>query len=775
MRVVWLVLFSFIFISPIQAAEDVRLQLLWKHQFQFAGYYMAVEKGFYEDEGITVDLREFQQGQDPANMVLDGETDFAVGRSSLLIKKSNKSDLVALFAAFQQSPLMLLTTHASGIDDPAKLRDHRVMITDDAKYVGELLAMLLQSGVTGADFEQQMHSYDIQDLIDGHTDAMASYVSNEPYALQEQGIPYHVLHPKDYGFDMYSDILFTSKDFVQKNPDLTERFYRASLRGWLYAFEHIEETTLVIQQQYNSQNKSFDSLVFEANELKKLAFDEDGQFGTLSVKKFNQMAQVYLVTNSIKRGYDFSDFIYHPASNTHRFTHNELLYIKNAVPLRVCINPDWFPYEAYSEGYHQGMVSDYLKLIMSGVGLQYNIVPSASWRETLVLARTGKCDMVAGAMQTTKRSAYLNFSHPYLTIPAVVATLPENSELPLRARKIAVKDKSAFHDIISSRFPTAEIVPVTSALNGLRMVLRGEVHAFVGAEASIAHKLREQTISGIKINDRLHDHWDISFAVSPDNAVLLSILNKAVEKVPNAQRDRILQNWIKVEYSHSFDYSILWKVLGIVAVLAGLALYRHVNLLSYNKQLQKLADRDSLTGILSRRKLRDELEGFVELSDRHDWPLSLIFFDIDDFKQINDSLGHAKGDNVLIDITQRVSEKTRKSDRFGRWGGEEFVFVMLESDLSHACMTAEKIRSEVAGHDFSIGRQVSCSFGVAQYQKNETIEHFMSRADEAMYLAKAKGKNCVCAAEAGSTEEGAEVESTEAEETIEHDTGEGRT
>ena len=747
MRVVWLVLFSFIFISPLQAAEEVRLQLLWKHQFQFAGYYMAMEKGFYAEEGIKLDIREYQQGNDPEKLVLDGKVDFAIGRSSLLINQSDHSDLVALFAAFQQSPLMLLTTQASGIKDPSGLRDHRVMITNDAKRVGELLAMLLQSGVTASDFEQQTHSYNIQDLIDGHTDAMASYVSNEPYALQQQGIPYHILHPKDHGFDMYTDILFTSRDFIQRNPDLTERFYRASLRGWLYAFEHIEETAVVIKQHFNSQNKSFEALVFEGEALKKLAFDEQGQFGTLSVKKFNQMAQVYLITNSIERGYDFSDFIYHPASNIHRFTHNELLYIKSSPPLRVCINPDWFPYEAYSEGYHQGIISDYLELVMRAVGLQYNIVPSVSWRETLVLARTGKCDMVAGAMQTTQRSDYLKFSSSYLTIPAVVATLPENSEKPLRARKIAVKDKSAFHDIISSRFPAAEVVPVTTALNGLRKVLSGEVHAFVGAEASVAHKLREQTITGIAINDSLNDNWDISFAVAPSNTVLLSVLNKAVGEVSAQQRERILQNWIKVEYSHSFDYSLLWKVLGIIAVLAGLALYRHVNLLSYNKQLQKLADRDALTGILSRRKLRSELEGFVELTDRHDWPLSLIFFDIDDFKQINDSLGHDKGDQVLVDITQRVSEKTRKSDRFGRWGGEEFVFVMLESDLAHACMTAEKIRSEVAGHDYSIGRIVTCSFGVAQYKKNETIEQFMSRADEAMYMAKAKGKNCVCSAE----------------------------
>ncbi len=278
-----LLLFPLLYALPLQAADPVRLQLLWKHQFQFGGYYMAVEKGFYADEDLDVELIEMSQGIEPATEMMSGNVEFAVGRSSLLIGSAKDNNLVALFAAFQQSPLMLLTTKKSEISRPSDLRGKRIMITNDAKRVGELLAMLLQSDISSSDFIQQPHSYNIDDLIEGNTDAMASYISNEPYIMAQRGVKYHIIHPKDFGFDMYSDILFTSREFARKNPDLTERFYRASLRGWQYAFDHIEETAEIIFKRYNSQNKTLEALVFEGRELKKLAYDDNGDFGTLSM------------------------------------------------------------------------------------------------------------------------------------------------------------------------------------------------------------------------------------------------------------------------------------------------------------------------------------------------------------------------------------------------------------------------------------------------------------------------------------------------------------
>lgn len=166
-------------------------------------------------------------------------------------------------------------------------------------------------------------------------------------------------------------------------------------------------------------------------------------------------------------------------------------------------------------------------------------------------------------------------------------------------------------------------------------------------------------------------------------------------------------------------------------------------MLSYNRMLQTIAEKDALTGILSRGKLRTELEEFTALAERHNWKLSLIFFDIDNFKGINDTYGHVKGDKVLIELTELVGGMSRKTDRFGRWGGEEFLFLMLETDLKDAGVIAEKFRKAIERYDFGLPEAVTSSFGVSQYSKGESIECWVGRADSALYRAKGEGKNCV--------------------------------
>lgn len=737
------VLIFFFSSLAISANEQLSVQLLWKHQFQFAGYYAAIEQGFYAEEGLDVELKELEFHLNLVNEVLEGRSDFAVGRTSLLIDKNAGADIVTLFAAFQHSPLMLLTREDSGIALSSDLKDKNVMITDDAKKVGELMAMMLQTGISVADFKQQAHSYNVDDLIQGRTDAMASYISNEPYRMEQKGVEYNIIHPRDYGFDMYSDLLFTSREFIMKNPELTERFYRASIRGWLYAFEHVDETARVIFDKYNSQNKSLDALIFEGEALKKLAFDDEGNFGTLTLEKFNQMAQVYLITGSIFRGYDFSDFIYRPLSNIHRFSKAEQSFLNSYPTISVCVNPDWYPYEFYLDDEHHGMIADYFKLIMSNVGLRYQIIPSSSWQETLNQAVRGKCDLVAGAMQTVQRSTDLKFTKPYLTIPAVLAIHKDNEFVRLNNLKIGVLNKSAFHDVLSNRYKENNIYPVESYLEGLRLLKSGGIDALAGADANLSHLIREHQISDIRISDQLKDNWDISIAVTEYSPYLQNILNKSIDAISDEQYDEIYNRWMVVEYKHTADYSLLWWVAGALIAVTLFILYRFMKVATYNRVLKDIADKDALTGILSRRRLRAEIESYIDLAERYQWELSLIFFDIDDFKEVNDHQGHAVGDRVLIEVTRIVSEMTRKTDRFGRWGGEEFIFVMLETDLNSAQSIAEKIREKIAASNFDINRNVTCSFGVVEYQAGEQLEAFVARADDALYVSKHSGKNKV--------------------------------
>ncbi len=296
--------------------KKVTLQLNWLNQFQFAGYYVAKEKGFYKDVGLDVDIKEYTFNTDLLNSIKTGKSDFAIGRSSLLIDRAKGEDIVALGAIFQESPMMLLVRKDSHIISVRDLKGKNIMITPDAAFSASLLAMLSANGISRKDFTTQNHSFNLDDLISGNTDAMASYLSNEPITLDEKGIKYKVFKPKDYGFEFYSDILFTSGKFIKNNPKLTKDFYEASLKGWEYAFEHKAEAAEIIYKKYNSQNKSYIHLIKEGEILSKLAYIDNTEIGALSKKKLQNIFNVFKLFGLVKYDIKMNDFIYD--GNSHK-------------------------------------------------------------------------------------------------------------------------------------------------------------------------------------------------------------------------------------------------------------------------------------------------------------------------------------------------------------------------------------------------------------------------------------------------------------------------
>ena len=169
-------------------------------------------------------------------------------------------------------------------------------------------------------------------------------------------------------------------------------------------------------------------------------------------------------------------------------------------------------------------------------------------------------------------------------------------------------------------------------------------------------------------------------------------------------------------------------------------------LMAANQQLEQLATTDGLTGIWNRRHLETVIQASIERSSRYGEPLSLILCDIDEFKSINDRCGHPVGDQVLIEFCRRIGPTLRRSDGFGRWGGEEFVILLPHSDLKAAAALAEQLRQRVAAAPFPGAGAVTASFGVAQRQAGESEEAWFQRVDQHLYAAKAAGRNRVVVA-----------------------------
>jgi polar amino acid transport system substrate-binding protein len=229
----------FMFLTLCLAAselEKVSLQLQWKHQFEFAGFYIAKEKGYYEDVGLDVDIKEFDNNVHLIDSVLKSDNAFAIGYPSVVLEKATSSSIVLLSAILQSSPHVLVSLKSSGIHSIHDFINKRIMIDEHATKSAEFISMLHSQNVSFSQMKIQKPTFDVQSLIKKETDIGSYYSSNELYALDKQGIAYDVWDPKDYGFDFYNDILFTSQETLKKSPQLVENFRIASLKGWDYAF-----------------------------------------------------------------------------------------------------------------------------------------------------------------------------------------------------------------------------------------------------------------------------------------------------------------------------------------------------------------------------------------------------------------------------------------------------------------------------------------------------------------------------------------------------------
>ena len=186
-------------------------------------------------------------------------------------------------------------------------------------------------------------------------------------------------------------------------------------------------------------------------------------------------------------------------------------------------------------------------------------------------------------------------------------------------------------------------------------------------------------------------------------------------------------------------------IIGSVAVFRDITEIAHTTaeLKRLNELLERRAATDALTDICNRLKFSELLIQEMREFRRYGHQLSLIMFDIDNFKRINDREGHQTGDAVLRELTQLVKKNIRAADVFGRWGGEEFMILSPHTGLDETAQLAEKLRGLTETHRFNCRQTVTCSFGITQCTDKDTLESFTNRVDIAMYRAKAGGRNRV--------------------------------
>ncbi len=303
---------GFTSLNQAVAQEKVTLQLKWKHQFQFAGFYAAQKMGYFAEEGLAVTINEVDMKRSTSEIVLSGQAQYGISDSSIVLSRLQGRPLVVVAAIFQHSPLVLITPKASDIISPLELKGKRVMYQrniDDAVIRG----MFTELRITEDDYIHVPHTFSDDELLLGKVDAMSAYITDQPFYFEEKGIAVTIFSPSSYGIDFYGDMIFVEENYLKANKEQVLAFRRASLKGWLYALTHQEEMVDWIIEQYKP-NKSRNHLLYEARLTARMIQPELVELGYFSENRFLRIAETYkqlamAPLDSKLEGVSYSDYI----------------------------------------------------------------------------------------------------------------------------------------------------------------------------------------------------------------------------------------------------------------------------------------------------------------------------------------------------------------------------------------------------------------------------------------------------------------------------------
>jgi PAS domain S-box-containing protein len=576
----FVVLSSLCFASTLQ---KVTLQLQWKHQFEFAGFYAAKEKGFYEEVGLDVEFKEFQEGMNLTQELLTNDKiDYATSYSSSVIDYFNNASIVLVANFFKQSPLVLAVQE--DINSPKDLKGKKIMGLLDSTHNHTLMMMLNKYNLSSDDFINVSREFAVDKFIKKEVDAISVFTTNEIFTLNLFGAKYNILDPAAYGIKFYDVNLITTQKELKNNPQRVEAFRSASIKGWEYALNHKEEIADIILEKYNTQNKSKEALLFEANQIEQLMLTHVYPIGSIDEHMIRHIADNFvqsqlLDTNSI---HNIEAFIYKPQSIFLELNEAHKSYLNNKKSIKMCVDPNWMPLEEIHEGVHVGIAADFMNLIEKKIQTPIELVPTNTWSQSLQKAKTRECDILSLAEKTPQRSEYMNFTTPYVQTPIVIATKSGVAFMDdlnkIKSKPLAIVKDYSIVETLKNRYPQINLIEVESVKEGLLQVDSEKVFGFLDNSIVINHEIQKNYLQDVSINGQFPEQMHLSIAIRNDDTALYEIMQKALLSVNKQKANEIFNKWNNITFQIQKDYKFVAQVIFIAVVLLSLFIYWNLKL-----------------------------------------------------------------------------------------------------------------------------------------------------------------------------------------------------
>lgn len=675
---------------PTLALDSLTLQLKWRHQFQFAGYYMALEKGYYQDAGLDVRLLEADAHTDPVAEVISGAAQFGITSSELLLARQTQP-VVALAPIYQHSPFELVA-RADRASNLHELVGQPIMLEAGS---AEILALFLREGVAPNRLKILPHSQGIDALLRNEVAAISAYSTTEPFLLRQTGLAYNEFSARAGPLDGFLYEAVTHRLDPRLIAALTLAVAVAptlALLSW-----RVQSLNRRLRGEI-AQRVRFNQELAESEALHRLLTENSGDviwMLDLASQRFDY------VSPSVERlrGFTAEEVIAQPMEDalTPPSAQKVTALIGETIERLLAGDTDAVYVTTEVDQPHRDG-----RIVPTEVATTYLLDPAGqpvkllgitrdiSERKALeseLRTRLAAIEAAADAIIITDTQGYLLYVNPAFT----EQTGYDPTSVKGRHTRMlnSGKHAKAFY---------AQLWQTVLA----GRIWRGEL---INQRKNGEHYEEEMTISPVK-----NDHGAIEYFVAVKRDISGQ---RAMERALQAANQELQQNLNKI--------SRLQEILAEQAI------------------------RDPLTGVYNRRYLDETLPREFARAEREGYSLAIAMVDVDFFKRINDTWGHPAGDEMLKTLAECLRQGVREGDIVCRYGGEEFLLLLPRMTAEIACARAERIRQDFAVHEMAWGEvriQATLSIGLATFPSHaQTANALIEQADAALYRAKRSGRN----------------------------------
>ncbi len=536
---------------------EVKLQLHWKHQFEFSGFYAAIEKGYFREYGIKLSFNTYKNNDNYIQNVLSEGIEFGLAGPGIIQDYHNNIDVKLLANYYKRSPLILITQPE--ISSIKQLVNKTIHGKSELLYSGGIREMLNLYNIDPLSISTTLNGSSIELFKNKKISGILAFSTNEPFQLAQQNIAFKVHTPNEFGLFTQDLNLFTSGGFAKNNPELVKNFINAVNKGWAYAIKHPDEIIQLIKSKYDEQNKSIAALQYEARESIKLMSSDIYPIGSIQKNQIISISESMLANKTINKIRNIDKLLFE--SNVERNTDKELLalltkeeleYLKAHPIITAQSDTDNPPFNYPVADKPSGYSIDLITKIAEMLNIKVEFIENKTWSEYVTMFKQKKLEILLNIINTQQRQKFANFTSDFAEIPTF-AVIRNNKNIDIANQinivgmRIALIDGYAINDSIKNALPNSTFILVKNVSEALKSLTTLQADIYFEVASVINYHIKNKFIPNLQLIPVADDikliNQNLSFATHKDNETLRNILQKAMNAIPAIEQIRLKEKW----------------------------------------------------------------------------------------------------------------------------------------------------------------------------------------------------------------------------------------